>query len=108
MFQNTALQEFITVRETLAMFARLYRQTLPLEQLIADCALEEFLDRDSRKISGGQRQRLLLAIALINDPRVVFLDEPTTAILGPGARHPRPRQDGGAHHPLHGGGLRAV
>jgi ABC-2 type transport system ATP-binding protein len=85
MFQSTALQEFITVRETLQMFQRFYQKTTPIEELIASCALESFLDRDTRKLSGGQRQRLLLAIALINDPEVVFLDEPTTG-LDPQAR----------------------
>ena len=50
------------------------------------CALGEFLERDTRHISGGQKQRLLLAIALINDPEVVFLDEPTTG-LDPQSRH---------------------
>lgn len=44
------------------------------------CILDEFLDRDTRKLSGGQKQRLLLAIALINNPEVVFLDEPTTGL----------------------------
>lgn len=85
MFQSTALQEFITVRETLEMFQRFYPKTTPIEELISSCALESFLDRDTRKLSGGQRQRLLLAIALINDPEVVFLDEPTTG-LDPQAR----------------------
>jgi ABC-2 type transport system ATP-binding protein len=85
MFQSTALQEFITTRETLAMFQRFYEKSVPLEELIAACSLESFLDRDTRKLSGGQRQRLLLAIALINDPEVVFLDEPTTG-LDPQAR----------------------
>jgi len=85
MFQSTALQEFITVRETLRMFSSLYERTVPLEELIKSCALEGFLDRDTRKLSGGQRQRLLLAIALVNDPEVVFLDEPTTG-LDPQAR----------------------
>jgi ABC-2 type transport system ATP-binding protein len=85
MFQSTALQEFITVRETLQMFQRFYQKTTPIEELITSCALESFLDRDTRKLSGGQRQRLLLAIALINDPEVVFLDEPTTG-LDPQAR----------------------
>ncbi len=85
MFQSTALQDFMSVREALEMFARFYPRSLPLEQLAASCSLEEFLDRDSRKLSGGQRQRLLLAIALINDPEVVFLDEPTTG-LDPQAR----------------------
>ena len=85
MFQSTALQEFITVRETLRMFRSLYEQGVAVEELVDACALHSFLDRDTRKLSGGQRQRLLLAIALVNDPEVVFLDEPTTG-LDPQAR----------------------
>ncbi|MBK7983143.1 MAG: ABC transporter ATP-binding protein [Candidatus Competibacteraceae bacterium] len=85
MFQSTALQDFITGRENLRMFGSLYRRTLPVAQLIEDCALGGFIDRDSRKLSGGQRQRLLLAIALVNDPELIFLDEPTTG-LDPQAR----------------------
>ncbi|PPE72945.1 ABC transporter ATP-binding protein [Solimonas fluminis] len=84
-FQYTALQDFLTVRENLRFFASLYRKTLPLPQLIEACSLEEYLDRDHRKLSGGQRQRMLLAIALVNDPDIVFLDEPTTG-LDPQAR----------------------
>ncbi len=86
MFQHTALQEFIKVREVLSMFQHFYEHTKPMEELIEACALEEFLERDTRKISGGQKQRLLLAIALINDPEVIFLDEPTTG-LDPQSRH---------------------
>ena len=85
MFQSTALQDFITVREALEMFGRLYPHTTDSAELIEACALGEFLDRDTRKLSGGQRQRLLLAMALVNDPQVVFLDEPTTG-LDPQAR----------------------
>ncbi len=85
MFQTTALQDYITVRETLEMFQQIYPRTTPLQDLIKSCSLEEFLDRDTRKLSGGQRQRLLLAIALVNDPEVIFLDEPTTG-LDPQAR----------------------
>jgi ABC-2 type transport system ATP-binding protein len=84
-FQNTALQDFLTVRENLKFFRALYRSGPPIEQLIEACRLEEFLDRDHRKLSGGQRQRMLLAIALVNDPDLVFLDEPTTG-LDPQAR----------------------
>ena len=85
MFQSTALQDFITGRENLRMFGNFYARTLPLGELIEACALGEFLDRDTRKLSGGQRQRLLLAIALVNDPELIFLDEPTTG-LDPQAR----------------------
>jgi ABC-2 type transport system ATP-binding protein len=84
-FQHTALQEFLTVRETLEFFERLYHQTLPILEVIGLCSLDEILERDTRKLSGGQRQRLLLALALINDPDLIFLDEPTTG-LDPQAR----------------------
>ncbi len=85
MFQSTALQDFITVRETLEMFARLYPKNTDIEELIKRCNLTEYLDQDNRQLSGGQRQRLLLAIALVNDPDIIFLDEPTTG-LDPQAR----------------------
>jgi len=80
MFQNTALQEFITVKETLQLFASFYSKSTPLASLIESCALQEFLNRDTRYLSGGQRQRVLLAISLINDPDIIFLDEPTTGL----------------------------
>jgi ABC-2 type transport system ATP-binding protein len=79
-FQATALQDFQTVAESLAMFARFYARTADREELIRLCHLSDILDRDTRKLSGGQRQRLLLAIALVNDPDLVFLDEPTTGL----------------------------
>jgi ABC-2 type transport system ATP-binding protein len=84
-FQVTSLQEFLTVKETLRLFRDLYPRTMDMDELIHLCSLEEFLDRDTRKLSGGQRQRLLMALALINDPEVLFLDEPTTG-LDPQAR----------------------
>ncbi len=80
MFQHTALQEYIRVDEVLRMFQRFYTNPRPIEELVEICVLEEFLERDTRKLSGGQKQRLLLAIALINNPQVVFLDEPTTGL----------------------------
>jgi ABC-2 type transport system ATP-binding protein len=80
MFQSTALQDFITVRETLQMFARLYPHNADLDELIQRCNLGSYLEQDNRQLSGGQRQRLLLAIALVNDPEMIFLDEPTTGL----------------------------
>ena len=84
-FQNTALQEHLTTRENLRFFSALYPKRRTLDELVRLCRLEEFLDRDTSKLSGGQRQRLLLAIALVNEPEVLFLDEPTTG-LDPQAR----------------------
>ena len=85
LFQKTALQDFLTVRQSIALFRGLYARGLPVEEVIRLCALEKLADRDSRKLSGGQQQRLLLAIALVNDPAILFLDEPTTG-LDPQAR----------------------
>ncbi len=79
-FQETALQDFIRVKETLILFADIYGDRSRIEELIELCSLSDYLDRDTKKLSGGQRQRLLLALALLHDPEVIFLDEPTTGL----------------------------
>lgn len=86
-FQATALMDFLTTRDILKLFSSFYPNPLPPEELISLCDLGDFIQRESTKLSGGQRQRLLLALALINDPQVVFLDEPTTGLDPQSRRH---------------------
>ncbi len=78
--QSTSLLQYLTTHEILQTYQWLYRRTKSIDWLIHSCELEEFIDRDTRKLSGGQKQRLLLALSLINDPALVFLDEPTTGL----------------------------
>ena len=85
--QTTELFSKLTVRETLETFRNLYPRRMDFDELTELCALGELLDRDNQKISGGQKQRLLLAMALCNDPDLIFLDEPTTGLDPQARRH---------------------
>lgn len=85
--QNTELPLFLTVRETLNTFRKLYGKRAKFDYLVELCRLDDILDRDNQKISGGQKQRLLLAMALANDPELIFLDEPTTGLDPQARRH---------------------
>jgi ABC-2 type transport system ATP-binding protein len=84
-FQATALPDRLFVSEVLVLFAAFYKTNFSIQELRDLCDLGEYWDRDASQLSGGQRQRLLLALALVNDPEIVFLDEPTTG-LDPQAR----------------------
>jgi ABC-2 type transport system ATP-binding protein len=83
--QTAALYPFLTVTEVLELFASFYAHSVPASQLIAAVDLEDRRHTQTRHLSGGQRQRLSVALALVNDPELVFLDEPTTG-MDPQAR----------------------
>lgn len=78
--QTTSLFLFQTVYETVKLFHDLYDDPMPMEEVIRVCRLEEISGRKADKISGGQKQRLMLALALVNNPELVILDEPTTGL----------------------------
>jgi ABC-2 type transport system ATP-binding protein len=84
--QETALPSRIKVWEALELFASFYRHTIDWRPLVEQLGLTEKLRSPFVKLSGGQKQRLFIALALINDPELVFLDELTTG-LDPQARH---------------------
>jgi ABC-2 type transport system ATP-binding protein len=83
--QETRLSEKLTVLETIKLFRSFYRSGLSPEQAIARVSLEEKANARVGKLSGGQKQRLAVACALVGDPELMFLDEPTTG-LDPQAR----------------------
>ncbi len=78
--QETVLSDDLTVTETLRLFRSFYRRAISVERAIKSVSLEEKAHARVHKLSGGQKQRLAVACALISDPELLFLDEPTTGL----------------------------
>jgi ABC-2 type transport system ATP-binding protein len=76
--QSSAMYETLTVAEMLRLFAGYYERPRPVDEVVELVGLQEKRDQRVRRLSGGQRRRLDLGLALVGDPELIFLDEPTT------------------------------
>ncbi|HEY5052194.1 MAG TPA: ABC transporter ATP-binding protein [Solirubrobacterales bacterium] len=83
--QSCRLDPYLTVRESLGLYAGYYRAPRPIDEVIELVGLEEKADDRASRLSGGQQRRLDVGMALIGDPELLFLDEPTTG-FDPSAR----------------------
>lgn len=83
--QETAIEKELTVREAIDIYAALYPRRRPTAELIEIVGLDAKSDDRIKTLSGGQRRRLELALGIVGDPEVIFLDEPTTG-FDPSAR----------------------
>ncbi len=83
--QSSAMYPNLSVAESLSVFAGYYREPRPVDEVVKLIGLEEKRDARVKSLSGGQKRRLDLGLALVGDPELLFLDEPTTG-FDPGAR----------------------
>ncbi len=115
MLQDSQPEPELTARECLALYAGYYTHPRPVDDTLAQVGLGDLAGRRCEQLSGGQRRRLDVALALIGDPELLFLDEPTTGFdpaarrvdVGSRAGPAHERHDDRPHHPLHGGGRAA-
>ena len=114
--QDVGIPPRMKAREALDLFAALYRTSIPLSELSGELGLDESLSKQYGSLSGGQKRRVNIALALVGDPEIVFLDEPTTG-LDPESRfrfwdyirrQNCPRYDDSGGHSLLGGSARIL
>lgn len=80
MLQSTTLVSGVTVRELVRLFAAFHPRRRPVDEVLREAGVDEVAHRRVETLSGGYRRRVMLAVALVGDPRLLFLDEPTTGM----------------------------
>ncbi|MDO6713114.1 ABC transporter ATP-binding protein [Aliiglaciecola sp. 2_MG-2023] len=78
--QDSDLPDLLTIREQITLFASYYPNPFSVQKTIEMCELEAFADKRYKKLSGGQKRRAQFALAIVGDPQLIFLDEPTTGL----------------------------
>lgn len=86
MLQDADLPDLLTPREHMLLFASYYANPLDLEEAMTACGVAEFADKRYKSLSGGQKRRVQFALAIIGQPDLLFLDEPTTGLDGDARR----------------------